>query len=680
MRATFIKIRIQVTVFIIFVFGLTGNVKAQQGFGTSNPDKDAVIDLTASNKGLLLPRLALTNTSLAAPLSAHVAGMQVYNTATTGDVTPGYYNNDGTKWVRMGYANDAWNTVGNAGTVPGTNFLGTIDTQDLVLKTNNVEVMRFGDTDFNGSVIKKIRTFGNSGPLADGTGNFGDMLMISGNVWGGFYPSWTNPNGFLWKVGGNTGTSGLSLIGTQDNVGLGVITNNATRINITNTGLVNIGAGTPTEKLQVEGNLRLNGALMPNNLPGTTGQVLISAGVGVAPTWSSTASSLRVPISNLNPATAINTIDNLNFAQNWSWSTLAGGSGLSLSSSGVTTGSVFNVINSSATATNAITSITSNATLGNALQINNNGAGNNRALFINSAGTVGTTALITANSVTSGTGFELTSNNTALNSANGFFRVFNNATPSNSNGLFVRLQPNVTTTGSGLTIMNSGNVGIGTIAPGGTFDVASSSGTATSRFSNYGNTNDLFLRRAQGTIATPTAVGSGSVLGRLIGQGYDGTTFQSSSSISLETDATTAAGDMPGRIVFNTALDGTASPVERMRIDNAGNVSIGTSGISGALQVNGSFLGKIRALATGTVAADDYTILVGGAISLPSAVVANTGQVYYLVNDTNASQIVTGSFRENGANTTSIALNNTAGTKSILVQSTGSRWVVLSKS
>lgn len=36
----------------------------------------------------------------------------------------------------------AWLTLGNTGTVPATNFLGTIDNQSLVIRTNNVERMR----------------------------------------------------------------------------------------------------------------------------------------------------------------------------------------------------------------------------------------------------------------------------------------------------------------------------------------------------------------------------------------------------------------------------------------------------------------------------------------------------------------------------------------------------------
>lgn len=73
---------------------------AQQGFGTANPNLNSVIDLTSTNKGLLMPRVALTSTGNFTPLTAHVAGMTIYNTATVGDVTPGFYYNDGTKWLR----------------------------------------------------------------------------------------------------------------------------------------------------------------------------------------------------------------------------------------------------------------------------------------------------------------------------------------------------------------------------------------------------------------------------------------------------------------------------------------------------------------------------------------------------------------------------------------------------
>lgn len=48
---------------------------------------------------------------------------------------------------------------------------------------------------------------------------------------------------------------------------------------------VGIGTATPTERLHVAGNLRLDNAFMPGNLPGAVGNLLLSQGAGLAPIW-----------------------------------------------------------------------------------------------------------------------------------------------------------------------------------------------------------------------------------------------------------------------------------------------------------------------------------------------------------------------------------------------------------
>ena len=50
---------------------------------------------------MLFPRVALLSTTQANPLSDHVEGMTVYNTANVGDVTAGHYYNDGSKWIKI---------------------------------------------------------------------------------------------------------------------------------------------------------------------------------------------------------------------------------------------------------------------------------------------------------------------------------------------------------------------------------------------------------------------------------------------------------------------------------------------------------------------------------------------------------------------------------------------------
>ncbi len=86
------------------LFSIVVNMTAQVGIGTTSPNTSALLDVSAIDKGILIPRVALLQTTNFAPLLAHVAGMQVYNTATAGDVIPGQYYNDGAKWVRVGDA------------------------------------------------------------------------------------------------------------------------------------------------------------------------------------------------------------------------------------------------------------------------------------------------------------------------------------------------------------------------------------------------------------------------------------------------------------------------------------------------------------------------------------------------------------------------------------------------
>jgi hypothetical protein len=88
----------------VLFFALTAKAQVTIGSGLP-PHDDALLDMnetgTASTKGMLMPRVALSSTDLSTPLISHVEGMTVYNTANTGDVTPGFYYNDGIKWSRL---------------------------------------------------------------------------------------------------------------------------------------------------------------------------------------------------------------------------------------------------------------------------------------------------------------------------------------------------------------------------------------------------------------------------------------------------------------------------------------------------------------------------------------------------------------------------------------------------
>jgi len=102
---------------IITLLVFTKITMGQIGIGTTNPNANAILEIASSNKGLLIPRVALTGTVNSAPLAAHVDGMLVYNTATTGDVTPGFYFNSGGVWTSLGSGSSGVNIYSDDGTI-----------------------------------------------------------------------------------------------------------------------------------------------------------------------------------------------------------------------------------------------------------------------------------------------------------------------------------------------------------------------------------------------------------------------------------------------------------------------------------------------------------------------------------------------------------------------------------
>ena len=129
-------------------------ISFSQNVGINNanltPDPSAGLDVNYTDKGVLIPRVALTGTNDVTTVPGAATSLLVYNTATVNDVTPGYYYWDGSQWLRLLNTGNAggmeWLLTGNAGTTAGTNFLGTTDAQDLVFKTNNTEYVRILST------------------------------------------------------------------------------------------------------------------------------------------------------------------------------------------------------------------------------------------------------------------------------------------------------------------------------------------------------------------------------------------------------------------------------------------------------------------------------------------------------------------------------------------------------
>lgn len=86
---------------IIFAFGTLFAQDNNVGIGTTTPHNSALLDLTAGNKGLLIPRVelvALNNGTT--PISLPAKGLLVFN--NSGSLDAGFYYWDGTMWVMVG--------------------------------------------------------------------------------------------------------------------------------------------------------------------------------------------------------------------------------------------------------------------------------------------------------------------------------------------------------------------------------------------------------------------------------------------------------------------------------------------------------------------------------------------------------------------------------------------------
>lgn len=95
----------KITAFISMCVFIIGSVNAQVGIGTETPDPSAMLDVSSTTKGLLIPRLALTATNDVAPIANPLQSLLVYNTATNGTdriaVFPGYYYWNGIGWTSL---------------------------------------------------------------------------------------------------------------------------------------------------------------------------------------------------------------------------------------------------------------------------------------------------------------------------------------------------------------------------------------------------------------------------------------------------------------------------------------------------------------------------------------------------------------------------------------------------
>lgn len=302
--------------FVVFIILINAfHFCTAQNIGINNtgevPHSSAMLDVYSTSSGLLIPRVALlSTTNTASPIASPTVSLVVYNTATAGtspfNVIPGFYYYNGSEWSPIG-GNLAWSVFGNSGTTAGTNFLGTTNAQDLVIKTatlvgfpyEKIRITRAGDVG--------IGTFSPTAKVEI----TGDLLLTResnrtisvGNTTTGFTPgasltlrsaNGVNANGgSLNLFAGDAGNLLGSLYGGDVNITAGnaaqsVSFSSGGSVNITSgvsyqgslsttTGSGNINLLTPNECVPGQINLTAGNAIYSNN---GGGRILINSGMG----------------------------------------------------------------------------------------------------------------------------------------------------------------------------------------------------------------------------------------------------------------------------------------------------------------------------------------------------------------------------------------------------------------
>ena len=124
---------------VLLLIGLLSQIAiAQVGIGTITPNSSAALDITSTDSGILIPRMSESQKNM---ISSPVTGLMIYQT----DAIEGFWYYDGSIWKALDKT-DSWDLTGNAGTNPGSNFIGTTDDTDLMFKRNSTISGRIGQT------------------------------------------------------------------------------------------------------------------------------------------------------------------------------------------------------------------------------------------------------------------------------------------------------------------------------------------------------------------------------------------------------------------------------------------------------------------------------------------------------------------------------------------------------
>ncbi|MFK5971969.1 MAG: hypothetical protein QM485_01695 [Flavobacteriaceae bacterium] len=183
--------------------------------------------LKAQIDGNLLLGLNNVSTTDMNAISNPIQGSLLYNTSEKS-----VFQYNGSTWEAVGKAPNSWSKTGNTGTSSSTNFIGTTDAQDFVLRSNNIEKLRLVQ-DRRQILINQASSYNNHPLVIKANGV--DIMAFQNN---------SGTTKWHWNILGN----GLNFVET------GV---SDYRLFLKYGGGVGINTNNPTEQLDVNGRLRL---------------------------------------------------------------------------------------------------------------------------------------------------------------------------------------------------------------------------------------------------------------------------------------------------------------------------------------------------------------------------------------------------------------------------------------
>lgn len=308
--------------FLLFV-GLFFSLQAiaQTGIGTTNPHPSAKLDIASDRLGFLPPRIALTATNSASPITSPATGLVIFNTATAGttpnNVLPGYYYWDGSKWNGLVDQSSLNSFSGfnpnyaqsNASAVTKSSVGDIIVSQSITTSGRPVQIIATGDANpgtsgawvqlqlyrDNTAIGKKVQAESSlnnenvpyclnfiDNPTTPGSYTYSVRIVGGGSGGFGFGESDGNHLTLLelgaWSAGtmpvskGGTGNSSFSSGSVMFSDGTNITQKNANLFWDNSNNRLGVGNNAPTATLDVSGSLAVSGS--------TTFKSNISVGTG----------------------------------------------------------------------------------------------------------------------------------------------------------------------------------------------------------------------------------------------------------------------------------------------------------------------------------------------------------------------------------------------------------------